>query len=94
MSNLICGISNHEEIWTEQDRDAVFKAMADLAPDWIAQRNEVLASEIEVFDTPNAQFQRYLLFKSSSEGAAYMVIHEEQDTGLISIVVGRGGLMQ
>lgn len=94
LNDLWCGFSNHETGWSKSDRDAVFDVIRDLAPNWIATRNGVETSDIKAQVITDGAFRRHLVFGAVNEGDVYLAIHEEEDTGFVGVLIGRGFIVE
>lgn len=94
LNDLFCAVSNHEGAWNETDRDAVFEAISLAAPEWIATRNNIRIDEVITTTMSDEVYERYLLFRSSIAGKAFATIYEDKKTGFVTVLTGRGTVLE
>lgn len=90
--DLVCAVSNHEVAWSQTDRDAVFDAIDQAAPAWVASRNGIAIENVRKSNIAEGAYLRHLVFVSSTDGRAFLAIHEDVDTGFVTVLTGRGAI--
>ncbi|MEM1152485.1 MAG: hypothetical protein AAGI03_18430 [Pseudomonadota bacterium] len=93
LDDLLCAVSNHEEAWSRTDRDAVFDAIDRAAPAWVASRNDIPINDVRRSNITDGEYPRHLVFRSNSDGRAFLAIHEDADTGFVTVLTGRGAIL-
>lgn len=94
LDDLVCGVTNHEVAWSPAERDAVFEAIEAAAPEWVAERNQIPASEVKRSNVTDGDYKRHVVFRSSTTGKAFLAIHEEEETGFVAVLTGRGAILK
>lgn len=94
LDDLLCAASNHEVAWSQADRDAVFESIDRAAPEWVASRNGIPIEDVRRTNITDGDYRRHLVFRSSSDGRAFLAIHEDAYTGFITVLTGRGAILQ
>jgi len=93
LDDLLCAVSNHEEAWSQIDRDAVFDAIDRAAPAWVAARNDIPIDDVRRSNITDGEYLRHLVFRSIADGRAFLAIHEDADTGFVTVLTGRGAIL-
>lgn len=92
LEDLLCAVSNNEVAWSQTDRDAVFEAIERAAPAWVASKNGIAIQDVGRSNITDGDYLRHLVFRSTTDGRAFLAIHEDADTGFVTVLTGRGAI--